>query len=360
MDSENFGLAGSFSVAGLAEEVLPGVVQVRVGDAGHGRPRGGGPRGWPPAGGGFPRGAGAGFVWDPGGSEEGPLVVTNHHVVAAAGGRGSRSGGGVEVVLADEQSFRAEVVGESRSLDLALLRLLGDAPEENLTALPVGDSDALRPGELVFAVGHPWGRRGAVTAGVVVAVGPMGWRGVRGGPRGGARYVQTDAALAPGNSGGPLVNARGEVVGVNAMILGGLSLAIPSNAARAWAASSEGDAGRPRLGVGVRAVPLPAPLRAAAGQDRGLLVVTVEPGGPAGRSGVLVGDVLLGLSGSPGGAAGETFEDAGALLEAVSRARGAGPRDERLSLRLLRGGVVRGVVATGLGSAGPASARASA
>jgi len=360
VNSENLGLVG-FSVAGLAEEVLQGVVQVRVGDAGRGRPRGGGPRGWPPAGGGFPRGAGAGFVWDARGPEEGPLVVTNHHVVAAAGGRGSRSGG-VEVISADDRSFRAEVVGESRSLDLALLRPVGDAPKESLTALPVGDSDALRPGELVFAVGHPWGRRGAVTAGVVVAVGPVGGRpfggGPRGGQRGGARYVQTDAALAPGNSGGPLVNARGEVVGVNAMILGGLSLAIPSNTARAWAAASEGGAGQPKLGVGVRAVALPGPLRAVAGQDRGLLVAAVDSGGPAGRAGVLVGDVLLGPAGSPDG--GAPFEDAGALLEALSRAREAESRDAKLPLRLLRGGAVREVVATGFGAAGPASDRASA
>jgi serine protease Do len=162
------------------------------------------------------RGVGAGVVW----AEDG-LVLTNHHVVAG-GRRGSR----VKVVLDHDQTFDAEVAKRGRDLDLALLRIK-DAPDD-LVAAPVGDSDELRVGGLVYAIGHPWGRLGAVTAGIVSGL------GVVGGPGGRTHYIQSDVALAPGNSGGPLLNARGEVVGINAMIFGRLALSVPSNAASAW------------------------------------------------------------------------------------------------------------------------------
>ena len=177
------------------------------------------------------RGVGAGVIWD----EEG-LVLTNYHVVAGRG-RGAKAA----VVLSDGRELDAGVVKSSRDLDLALLRVEG-APGD-LPALRVGDSDALRVGELVYAIGHPWGRLGAVTAGVVSGI------GVAGGPGGGTRYVQSDVSLAPGNSGGPLLNARGQVVGINAMIFGRLALSIPSNAASEWLAGAQKR--RPRLGVGI-------------------------------------------------------------------------------------------------------------
>src|SRR3712207_4436581 len=241
---EGSGVEGAEAVI---KGVLPGVVQVRRGrSARRGR-----------------RGSGAGFLWSPDGS-----VMTNHHVVAGSGGK-------VEVVLTDDRSFGAEVVRDSRRLDLAMLRLR-DAPVEGLSISPIGDSDALRVGELVFAVGHPWGRRGAVTAGIVSGLGSVG------GPFGRARYVQSDAYLAPGNSGGPLVNARGEVVGVNAMIFGGLALAIPSNAAGAWASGDPRAerSSRPRLGIRVQGVVLPASSQETAGQETGLIIVAVNPRGP--------------------------------------------------------------------------------
>jgi len=268
------------AVAAMVEDVLPGVVQVRS------------RRG---------RGAGAGFLWSPDGS-----VMTNHHVVA-----GSRR---IEVVLADDRSFGAEVVGSSRRLDLAMLRLW-NVPGD-LATLRVGDSDALRIGELVFAVGHPWGRLGAVTAGIVSGLGSVGR------PFGRARYVQSDAYLAPGNSGGPLVNACGEVVGVNAMISGGLSLAVPSNTAGAWA--SDGLGATPRLGVRVRSVALPT----SAGRETGLVIFAVSPGGPADRSGLLVGDVLLDMAGEP-------IEDPASLRGALARAMSPGGT---VRLRVMRGG----------------------
>src|SRR5829696_4565587 len=219
------------------------------------------------------RGVGAGVIWDKTG-----FVITNHHVVA-----GGRRGAKVAVVQGDGRRFDTEVVRRGRDLDLALLRV-EDGPD-HLPAAPVGDSGALRVGELVYAVGHPWGRLGAVTAGVVSGL------GVVGGPRGRARFVQSDVSLAPGNSGGPLLNARGEVVGINAMIFGRLALSIPSNAASAWLAGER----RPRLGVGTLPVELPASLRSAGTTmpKAGLMVAALEAGSPAEKAGMLVGDVLL-------------------------------------------------------------------
>ena len=199
---EGSGIVGASEA--MIEGVLPGIVQVWSGG----------------------RGAGAGFIWSSGGS-----VMTNNHVVAGSRGK-------VRVTLTDDRTFDAEVVGSSRRLDLAMLQLR-EAPAEDLSTLPIGDSDALRVGELVFAVGHPWGRRGAVTAGIVSGLGKVR------GPFGRARYVQSDAYLAPGNSGGPLVNTKGEVIGVNAMIYGRMALAIPSNTADAWASgASDGSEAR--------------------------------------------------------------------------------------------------------------------
>src|SRR5215217_2246196 len=251
------------------------------------------------------RGVGAGVIWD----EKG-LVLTNHHVVA-----GRPRGTKTAVVLSDGREFDAGVVKSSRDLDLALLRVEGGPGD--LPALPVGDSDALRVGELVYAIGHPWGRLGAVTAGVVSGL------GVAGGAGGRARYVQSDVSLAPGNSGGPLLNARGEVVGINAMIFGRLALSIPSNAANAWLAGARQP--RPRLGVRVLPVEIPTSLRGADPEipEAGLMVAALEAGGPAERTGLLVGDVLLGVDdGTPG--------DVESLLDAIA--------GDSVRLRLMRGG----------------------
>jgi serine protease Do len=280
-------------VAAMIEGVLPGVVQVRSGR----NPR---------------RGAGAGFLWSPDGS-----VVTNYHVIA-----GSRRK--AEVVLTDDRSFDAEVVGSSRRLDLAMLQLR-NAPAEDLPTPPVGDSDTLRVGELVFAVGHPWGRRGAVTAGIVSGLGTVGGRFGR------TRYLQSDAYLAPGNSGGPLVNARGEVVGVNAMISGGLALAIPSNTAGAWASGGIRSLRHPRLGVRMQEAVLPASLQDPTGQEVGLVIAGVNPRSLAARAGLLVGDVLLGMASVP-------VEDVPSLRGALVRAASAG---DTICLRVIRGGEMR-------------------
>ena len=256
------------------------------------------------------RGSGAGVIW----SEDG-LVLTNHHVVS-----GGRRGANVKVVLHDDRALDAEVVKRGRDLDLALLRI-EDAPGTLPTA-PVGDSDALRVGQLVYAIGHPWGRLGAVTVGIVSGL------GVVNGPGGRGRYIQSDVALAPGNSGGPLLNARGEVVGINDMIFGPLALSIPSNTASSWLA----DARRPHLGVRVMPVELPASLRRTnpGGPQAGLMIAAVERGSSAERAGLLVGDVIVGVGDV-------TLHDVGALLDAMARAGGA------VRLRVMRGGKISSV-----------------
>ena len=282
--------AASSALAGMVEEARRGVVEVGTGG----------------------RGTGAGVIW-PG---EG-LVLTNNHVVAW----GRRGRGGVRVTLRDGRALGAEVVKRSRGLDLALLRLRGETG--GLSAIPVGNSDALRVGELVFAIGHPWGNPGTATAGVVSGLGVPGGRPRWGGPSAG--YVRSDVALAPGNSGGPLLNARGEVVGINAMIFGRTALSIPSNAAAAWAGepAAEGD-GRPRLGVEVVPVEFPASGRPEEGDAWGLAISSVEEGSPADAAGLLVGDVMLGLAGTGP-------QDVGSFQDALDGG-------DAVSLRVMRGG----------------------
>jgi serine protease Do len=176
----------------VLERVRPGIVRVR----GRG-----------------PAGAG-GVVW------RRDAVVTNHHVVA-----GARQA--LRVVCVDGRAHAARVVEISRRLDLALL----EVPGADLAPAPIGRSARLRVGELVFAVGHPWGQPWVVTAGVVSGIGTVP---VPGRAEPGA-YIRSDVHLAPGNSGGPLLDARGEVVGLNAMVIGGdLAIAIPSDVVRRW------------------------------------------------------------------------------------------------------------------------------
>lgn len=279
------------AAAGLAARARASVVQVR------GRGRGGG----------------SGVAWG-----DGRSVMTNFHVVAGVGE-------GLEVLSAGEERHRARLIAGNPRLDLALLALEGGA----LPPAPIGDSAGLRVGELVFAVGNPWGQRGVVTAGIVSGVGEI----PAGRDEQPASYIRSDVRLAPGNSGGPLLNARGEVVGINAMIFGGdLSVAIPSHVALAWAARLPA---RPVfLGLGVQPAELPAGL-GAEGQRRGLLVAQLAPGGPAAAAGVLVGDLVVALDGRP-------LEASEALLEALGE-RGPG---DTVRLELARGGRPLSLAAT--------------
>ncbi|MCS6773988.1 MAG: trypsin-like peptidase domain-containing protein [Anaerolineae bacterium] len=171
------------------------------------------------------RGLGAGIIWHSGSQRS--RVLTNAHVVAAAGRRPA-----IRVKLPDERSVPAEVVATQRELDLALL----EVPLGGLKPARRRVSNLPRPGELVFAIGHPFGDPEVVTVGLISGIGYLVW------PRQGQRtpYLFSDVRLAPGNSGGPLINADGEVVGIAAMIIGGdLSTAIPALVAQRWVEQGE-------------------------------------------------------------------------------------------------------------------------
>lgn len=254
------------------------------------------------------RGSGSGVVWRSNG-----IVMTNYHVVA------DREQ--VTVLFNDDRELPARVIARDPVLDLAALSI--DAI--GLPAAEVGVSSSVRVGELVLAVGNPWGQRGVVTAGIISGVGEIetSWR------RGKAEYIRSDVRLAPGNSGGPLLDAQGRVIGINAMIFGGdLSVAIPSHIATQFLMVAEGQ--RPMLGVGVQTVPLPDSFQSIAQRDQGLLVVELLTGGAAERAGLFIGDVLLDVAGKP-------VLDAHSLTYALAQHQAG----EAVPVRYLRGGDLR-------------------
>ena len=279
----------STSLGGLIEQAQASVVQVR---------REG-------------RGAGTGVVWQSKGD-----IITNHHVVAGAGTR-------IRVELTDGRVLEARVVDSDPTLDVALLNV----PADNLTAVPAGDSSKLRVGELVFAIGNPFGQRGDVTAGIVSALNKVKMRTTNQQ----IEYIKSDVRLLPGNSGGPLLNAQGQVVGINAMIMGGdLSVAIPSNVVSNWLAQLPQT--RITLGVQIQPTELPANVRQglANGQTLGLLVVGIISGGLAEQAGLLVGDVLIDIADKP-------LNDATTLRAMLAQSSS----QQTVRLRVLRGGVVQ-------------------
>jgi S1-C subfamily serine protease len=225
-------------------------------------------------------GAGSGVVV----SDDG-LLLTNAHVVA-------RSSGG-RAVFDDGSEAPVEVVGADPLSDLAVVRARGATPPP----ATLGDAATLRVGQLVVAVGNPFGLAGSVTAGVVSALGrSLPTRDGRA-----ARVVedviQTDAALNPGNSGGALADARGRVVGINTAVAGwGLGLAVPINDTSRQIVETllrDGRVRRAYLGLVSSPVPLPADLIARTGQRRGLQVRDVMAGSPADRAGLKAGDLVL-------------------------------------------------------------------
>jgi serine protease Do len=241
------------------------------------------------------RGAGSGVIW----SENG-LVVTNAHVI-----RGSR----VDVQLWDGREFEAAIHSRDPRRDLAQLRI--DAA--NLPAASPADSSEVRPGELAIAIGNPMGFVGALATGVIHAVGPL--RGL-----GRQTWVQADVRLAPGNSGGPLANAHGKVIGINTMVAGRLALAVPSNAVRDFLS-----VGPRNAWLGVTVHPALIPRSADAGKTFGLVVLEVESGSPADLASLMPGDILLGTEDKPFRA----IEDLAAALQ------GSSPR--LLRIEFLRG-----------------------
>jgi serine protease Do len=245
------------------------------------------------------RGNGSGVIWSTDG-----VIITNAHVARASQMR---------IQLWDGREFDASLVSRDTRRDLAALRVSA----ANLPAATAADSSQIRPGELAIAIGNPLGFVGALTTGVIHAVGPLRrW--------GSEPWVQADVRLAPGNSGGPLADARGRVIGINTMVAGRLALAVPSNAVSNFLASDPIDAW---LGVSVAPVRVPRPGSRA--KTFGLVLLEVEPESPAANASLLPGDILLG-----------TEEKSFTSLDDLANSlQGSGPR--LLRLAFLRGNYER-------------------
>jgi len=274
--------AYSTAVTGAVERMSPSVVNIEIHQS-SGRTRSGEPR--------ERRGGGSGFVFTPDG-----LILTNSHVVHEAVR--------IAVTLADGRRMPATVIGDDPASDLAVIRLdLPHFDDPGLTAAALGDSQRLRVGQIVIAIGAPYGFQSTVTAGVVSALG-RSLRSYSG--RLIDDVIQTDASLNPGNSGGPLVDSAGRVVGVNtATILPaqGICFAIGINTAKFVASRLLRDGRIRRSYIGVSAQTVPVHRRVVRFYDlpkeMGVVVLGVEESSPAKRAGLREGDIIVALEGQP-------------------------------------------------------------
>jgi S1-C subfamily serine protease len=272
--------AYSRAVVGAAERVSPSVVNLDVRTSPRGRQ---GTRSRQPE---ELRGTGSGFIFTPDG-----FILTNSHVVHHASK--------ISVTLPDGRRFEGDLVGEDPDTDLAVVRING----ANFLATSLGDSQRIRVGQLVIAIGNPYGFQCTVTSGVVSALG-RSLRSISG--RLIDNIIQTDAALNPGNSGGPLVTSQGDVIGVNtAMIMAaqGICFAIGINTAKFVAGRliKEGKIRRSYIGLGGQNVPL---LRRVVRFYRlpvetGVLAVSIEENSPAKKAGLSEGDIIVGFGSQP-------------------------------------------------------------
>ncbi len=228
-----------------------------------------------------PRLPASGIVWSADG-----VIVTAHHVVEEEENIG--------IGLPDGRTTTAKLVGRDPTTDIAVLR----AQATGLAPRPLADAKTLKVGHIVLAIGRP-GQTAMATLGIVSALGE-GWRTPPGGWL--DRYLQTDVVMYPGFSGGPLVDANGSLIGLNSSaLLRGVSLTIPAATLEQVVQTllTKGKVSRGYLGVGAQPVRLPSAQAQQLGQETGLLVVSVEPGSPAEKGGLLLGDVIVGIAGQP-------------------------------------------------------------
>ena len=226
---------------------------------------------------------GSGFVLDSSG-----IVVTNNHVIGDAND--------ISVIFSDGSRLKAEIVGKDSKVDLAVLKVKSDKP---LKAVRFGESETLRPGDWVMAIGNPFGLGGSVTAGIISARG----RNIDSGPY--DNYIQTDAAINKGNSGGPLFNMEGEVIGINTAILSptggsvGIGFAVPAATAMPIIEQLRqfGETRRGWLGVRIQSVDDATAEALSLGAPRGALVAGIDDKGPAKPSGLEIGDVIVRFDG---------------------------------------------------------------
>jgi Do/DeqQ family serine protease len=231
---------------------------------------------------------GSGVIVDPNG-----LIITNNHVIANATD--------IKVALADKREFEAKVLIADERTDLAVLKI--DVPDEQLPALALADSDALEVGDLVLAIGNPFGVGQTVTSGIISALART-----RVGVSDYQFFIQTDAAINPGNSGGALVNMKGELVGINTAIFSrsggsiGIGFAIPTNMVKTVVATAENGGAaikRPWLGAELQDVSPDIATSLGMARPEGALIVSLHPDSPLAKAGLKRGDIVLALEGKP-------------------------------------------------------------